>query len=181
LPIGERDIDQPEIVDGVVEKGSFRDVKIIVGLIAGRSDKVKIPHDGNRTRKRCKDLGEGVEETGFLVMDARAIDVDNREREVVSAEREGGSYRELINGVMKQLQNLVVPSSNNATGGAKRRLEHKGSKRRREERGGEKRRDIRAFGFLNAKHSWEEGINSSMHVIPFASLPETTDIPAGKQ
>jgi hypothetical protein len=97
LPVRKWDFNQPEIVDGFVKKGSFRDIKIVVRLIAGRSGKVEIAHDGNRTRKRCKNLCNGVKEKRFLVMNARAINVDNRKGEVVGAEREGGSYRELIN------------------------------------------------------------------------------------
>jgi hypothetical protein len=97
LPVRKGDFDQPEIVDGVVEKGSSRDIKIVVRLITGRSDKVEISHVGNRTRKRCKNLGEGVKKKRFLVMNARAINVDNRKGEVIGAEREGSGYRELIN------------------------------------------------------------------------------------
>jgi hypothetical protein len=47
--------------------------------------------------EHCKNLGEGVKKKRFLVMNARAINVDNRKGEVIGAEREGSGYRELIN------------------------------------------------------------------------------------
>jgi hypothetical protein len=44
-----------------------------------------------------------------------------------------------------------------------------------------KKRRHRAFGLLDAKHRREEGINNSLHIITFTSLPNTTNIPTGKQ
>jgi hypothetical protein len=44
---------------------------------------------------------------------------------------EGGSNREIVNGVVKKLENLVVPSRNDSTRGSNRRLENEMSEGRR--------------------------------------------------
>jgi hypothetical protein len=55
-------------------------------------------------------------------MKTGSIDVDNGEAKVVGAKREGGSDREIINGMVKQPKKPVIPSGENPPGRTRGRL-----------------------------------------------------------
>jgi hypothetical protein len=57
-------------------------------------------------------------------MQTGSIDIDNGEAKVVGAKREGGSDRESIDGMVKQLKKPIVPSRENSPGRTRGRLKH---------------------------------------------------------
>jgi hypothetical protein len=103
LPVQERDFDKPKIVNEFIKLGSFRPFKVAIRFVPRRSSEVEIPHDGNRPGKRSKNLGKGVKEGLLLIMDTRAIYIDNGEGEAVSSMGEGRGDGELVNRVVHKL------------------------------------------------------------------------------
>jgi hypothetical protein len=51
-------------------------------------------------------------------VDTRAIHIDNGEAEIIRAKREGSGHRELVNGMVNKFKEAVIPSSDDAAGGA---------------------------------------------------------------
>jgi hypothetical protein len=70
-------------------------------------------------------LGKGVKEGRLLIMDTRAINIDNGKGEVVSSMGEGRGDGELVNRVMHKLESLIIPSRNYIARGPNRRFKNK--------------------------------------------------------
>ena len=69
----------------------------------------------------------------FLCVIARAIHVNNGEAKVVEPQRERSGDGEVVNGLIGQLKEAIIPSGDDAARGSDRRLEDEGAKRVGEE------------------------------------------------
>jgi hypothetical protein len=136
LAVEERDFHQPKGVDKVVEHGCLNRVEIAIRLIPGGPGEIKVSQKGDRSREGGKNLGQRGKEGLFLVVVARAINIHNGEGEIIGLPGEGGRDREVIDGVVEELEVPVIPGSENASGSADGRFKDEGAERRREEGGG---------------------------------------------
>jgi hypothetical protein len=76
------------------------------------------------------------------------------------------------------LQELVVPSSNNAPGGPKARFKDKRLKGWWKDGRGCEAHDIGEVRLLDAKNRWEEAFNHSMNIITLTASAKAMHIPA---
>jgi hypothetical protein len=136
LAVEERDFHQPKGVDKVVEHGCLNRVEIAIRLIPGGPGEIKVSQKGDRSREGGKNLGQRGKEGLFLVVVARAINIHNGEGEIIGLPGEGGRDREVIDGVVEELEVPVIPGSENASGSADGRFKDEGAERRRKEGGG---------------------------------------------
>jgi hypothetical protein len=60
-------------------------------------------------------LLDGRKKQSLLIMDAGPIDVYDGEGKAFRAKREGRRNRKIINGVVKELKHLIIPSRNDPT------------------------------------------------------------------
>jgi hypothetical protein len=111
-------------------------------------------------------------------MEARAIDIDDRKGEVVGLHGKGGGDREVVDRMAKELEEPIIPSSEDASRSSFRRLENEGSQGRWEKGGSKEGGDGSQLGLLEAQNRRKVSLNSSSNIITLTTSTKTADIPA---
>jgi hypothetical protein len=114
-------------------------------------------------------------------VEARAIDVDDRESEVVGLHGKGGGDREVVDRVAEELEKPIIPSSEDASRSPFRWFENEGAQGRWKKGGSEEGGDVVQLGFLKTQDRRKTKINSSSNIITLTTSTKTADIPALKK
>jgi hypothetical protein len=111
-------------------------------------------------------------------VEARAIDVDDRESEVVGLHGKGGGDREVVDRVAEELEKPIIPSSEDASRSPFQWFENEGAQGRWKKGGSEEGGDVGQLGLLKTQDRRKAKIDSSSNVIALTTGAQTVDIPA---
>jgi hypothetical protein len=93
-------------------------------------------------------------------MSTRAVDINNREEKSFRAKGEGCGDGVIVDRVMGEFKELVIPSGDDTTRGTNRWFVDKRSKSGRKKGGSKKARKIRNLGLLEAEDRRQERVKS---------------------
>ena len=104
LAVEKGNFEEAQLIYEVVKGGGLLGIDISVRLITGSPDQVEVTHESSRASDGREIFSEGGQERLLKLVEARPVNVDDYEGEIVGPHSKGCSNREIVNGVMKELQ-----------------------------------------------------------------------------